>query len=244
MFGSLNILDINNQNNKDTLHQTVVAAFDPNIKIAYPSEIVETNDEIKYYIYFENLGNDTALNVTVVDTFQSLLSIKDAAYLSTYPFYVEPSIGQTTLTWHFENIHLPPRKTDSLHSWGFVSFRVKLNKNAKKGDTIYNKAAIFFDYQKPVITNNARVTFKKNNSIQSEKSKKIILYPNPSKGNFNIEMSSSGIIEIYNSIGQIVYETYIDRKGAVNIPETLSNGVYIIKVKGEIEELGTVLINR
>lgn len=243
VFGSLNILDINNKNNKDTLHQTVVAAFDPNIKIAYPSEIVETNDDIKYYIYFENLGNDTALNVTVVDTFQSLLSIKDAAYLSTYPFYVEPSIGQSTLTWHFENIHLPPRKTDSLHSWGFVSFRVKLNKNATKGDTIYNKAAIFFDYQKPVITNNARVTFKKNNSITSEKSKGVLLYPNPSKGIFNLEIKSSGIIELYNNIGQVVFEIYIEQKGTIHLPETLSDGMYILKLKGESEELGTILIS-
>ncbi len=244
VLGSLNILDINNKNNKDTLHQTVVAAFDPNIKVAYPSEIVETNDEIKYYIYFENLGNDTALNVTVVDTFQSLLSIKDAAYLSTYPFYVEPTIGQSTLTWHFENIHLPARKTDSLHSWGFVSFRVKLNKNAKKGDTIYNKAAIFFDYQKPVITNNAKVTFKKNNSIQSETSKQVLLYPNPSKGYFNVEMKTSGVIEIYNNIGQLVFETFIDQKGVVILPETLSNGLYILKLKGESDELGHIIINR
>ncbi|HEY1047942.1 MAG TPA: hypothetical protein VGF79_15990, partial [Bacteroidia bacterium] len=70
-----NYADNNNKNNSDTLKQNVVSAYDPNIKIAYPSAIVEQNDVIKYAIYFENLGNDTALNVTIIDTIKSKLDI-------------------------------------------------------------------------------------------------------------------------------------------------------------------------
>ncbi|MCC6818655.1 MAG: hypothetical protein IT245_07180, partial [Bacteroidia bacterium] len=75
--------DDNIKNNTDSINQTVVAAFDPNIKVASPSMILAQNDIIKYVIHFENLGNDTALNVTVVDTIGSLFELSSIVWGGT-----------------------------------------------------------------------------------------------------------------------------------------------------------------
>lgn len=241
-----NMNDDNSSNNFDTILQTVVSAYDPNIKVALPSEVINTQTTIKYVIYFENLGNDTALNVTVIDTFGSLLSLKDVVYGGTSHGNVAPSIENNCLIWHFENIKLPPRSADSINNKGFVSFRSNLNKNAQKGDTIYNKAAIFFDYQKPVITNKAKVVFIKNNSIHSQsKAKGIEFYPNPSTGTIRYINygNSEKEIEVYNTIGQLVHTEKIGQSGQIDFTNTLTKGIYLIKIKGTAEVESTIIIN-
>jgi uncharacterized repeat protein (TIGR01451 family) len=240
-----NMLDDNSSNNVDTIIQTVVSAYDPNIKVALPSEVVSNQTTIKYVIYFENLGNDTALNVTVIDTFGSLLSLKDVVYGGTSHGNVAPSIENNCLVWHFENIKLPPRSTDSINNKGFVSFRSNLNKQAKKGDTIYNKAAIFFDYQKPVITNKAKVIFIKNSSINNRiMTKGIEFYPNPSAGKilYTNFLESNTELEFYNVLGQMVHTERIGKEGQLDLTEKLAAGIYIIKIKGKIESEGNLII--
>jgi uncharacterized repeat protein (TIGR01451 family) len=237
--------DNNSRNNIDTLIQTIVAAYDPNIKVALPDAVVDGQTTIKYVIYFENLGNDTALNVTVIDTFGSLLSLSEVVYGGTSHGNIRPSVGNNFLLWHFENIKLPPRKTDSINNKGFVSFRSLLSKNAKKGDTIYNKAAIFFDYQKPIITNKARVVFIKNNSIPDINKKQVLeVYPNPSEGKIHYKFNESGkqTLEFFTITGQLVYKVGIDKEGDIDLPSSLESGTYLLKVSSLNIVLGNLII--
>ena len=239
---SLTISDDNSRNNSDTLLQAVVSAYDPNIKIAMPSAVVDNQSIIKYVIYFENLGNDTALNVTVIDTFGSLLSITDVVYGGTSHGNVAPSIENNCLIWHFENIKLPPRNVDSIHNKGFVSFRTLLNKQAQKGDTIYNKAAIFFDYQKPVITNKAKVVFVKNSDFSMVYTSPVSIYPNPSQGSFYYQAEEVTQLELYNSLGQVVFQLALKDKGYIELPETLADGIYIVMADGI--HCGQIIVRR
>lgn len=225
--------DNNSKNNIDTILQQVVSAYDPNIKVAMPSEVVNNQSIIKYVIYFENLGNDTALNVTVIDTFGSLLSITDVVYGGTTHGNVAPSIENNCLIWHFENIKLPPRNRDSINNKGFVSFRTLLNQQAQKGDTIYNKAAIFFDYQKPVITNKARVVYIKNSDIGSIHPNSLLnIYPNPSQAGFHYTSGGAKLLEIYNVLGQKVVHIDLKEIGYIELPSTMADGVYTMMADG------------
>lgn len=234
----INSNDNDLHNNYGAINQRVVAAFDPNIKVSYPSDIIDVNNRIQYYIHFENLGNDTAVNVTVIDTFQTLLSLKDVVYGGTSHPNFTVNIENNCLIWHFENIMLPPRKRDSINCHGYVSFRSQLNSKAKKGDTVFNKAAIFFDYQKPVITNSAIVTFKKDNSNERIESEQFKVFPNPSAG--HVEISSSRIftgngLELISMEGKTVFSAILDENGMIVIPEGISNGSYLLKIEGFTE---------
>jgi len=240
------LYDASKTNNRDTVPQTVVAAFDPNIKVAFPDILANVDREIKYTIFFQNLGNDTALNVTVVDSFGSLFNLSKVVYLNTGPIAdVEPEIINNTLVWHFKHINLPPKKHDSIGSIGFVNLSSGISKNAKIGDTIFNKAAIFFDYQKPVITNKARVIFVKNDAINRVDSLGgFNVFPNPGHGNFTYlnPYRLSGELIIFSVDGKLVYSTQLLERGEVQLPDTLSNGVYILKISSSSRELGKLII--
>jgi hypothetical protein len=217
----------------------VVSAFDPNIKEAFPNELVNIEKEINYTIWFQNEGNDTALNVCVIDTFGSLFSLKDIHITSdSKGGTIVPEVRNNCLIWNFKNIMLPPKSSDSIHSIGFVSFRTRLNNQAKIGDTIYNKASIYFDYQKPVITNNAKVYFAKNTAIKTNMEEdSFSIFPNPNKGKLNIIIGDDKInyVEVLDILGHVVYsDNFSSNKGLIELPEELANGIYFIKCNGMI----------
>lgn len=236
--------DNNPNNNSDTVFQIVKAAFDPNIKVANPEIIVNKEKLIQYVIWFQNEGNDTALNVTVVDTFGTLFDLS-AVYLGHNSHPCEIEVINNCILWHFRGIKLPPKSQDSSKSIGFVSFRSKLTKQAVLGDTIINKAAIFFDYQKPIITNRAKVLFDKPSSITGVKNPNLLFfYPNPFKGVLYYENSSQSNIEveIWDISGRIIFEAVLTSEGELIFPENSSDGLYVIRDKQSGLALGKILL--
>ncbi|MEZ4805595.1 MAG: T9SS type A sorting domain-containing protein [Bacteroidia bacterium] len=225
--------DWKSSNNTDTLNQKVVAAFDPNIKVANPERIVNIQKEIAYTIWFQNEGNDTALNVTVVDTFGTLFNLSKIVVGGTSHGNIRPQVENNSLIWSFRNIKLPPKSTDSINSIGFVSFRSQLTSSAKIGDTVYNKAAIFFDYQKPIITNKAGVLISKNVSLQPIGLETgIQFYPNPSKGQVFYKNTNAvqGVMGIYDLNGKQIHQQDIHESGEIELPEKLSAGIYALRI--------------
>lgn len=74
----------------------------------------------------------------------------------------------------------------------------------------------------------------------------IVIYPNPSDGNFNIEFSNSTIpysIEIISFSGQKVFEKQNAASSEVSV-QNLPSGIYIIKIiKGEKTSFKKIIIN-
>jgi|GEM_PF-4550537 len=236
--------DDQNSNNSDTVFQTVKAAFDPNIKVANPSVVVNKDKLIQYVIWFQNEGNDTALNVTVVDTFGSLFDLS-AVYLGHNSHPCEIEVINNCILWHFRGIRLPPKKEDSLNSIGFVSFRSKLAKKAVLGDTILNKAAIFFDYQKPIITNSAKVLYDKNVSVRRLAfADGFQFYPNPGQGLFyyNSQLPAGEMLEICDVNGKVVMQFAAEESGSVQLPENTASGLYIVRIQRSGLALGKLMV--
>lgn len=234
----INTSDNNDKNNKDEINQIVVAAFDPNIKVADPSAIISNNEVIKYIIHFENLGNSEAVNVTVVDTIGSLIDIYSIVWGGTsHDNKLKFRVENNCLIWSFEGINLPARKQDSIKCHGYVTLRINLEKDAKAGDTIFNKAAIFFDYQKPVITNKAQVVFDRNRQLSHlSDTKGILMYPNPGNGIIFYE-NNSGINSwrLIDSQGKSILNIYLDEVGFVDFGDDLAPGVYFLQ-----SEIGSI----
>lgn len=234
-----NLNDDLKKNNQDTIRQQVVAAFDPNIKVAMPGVILEKNDLIKYTIHFENLGNDTALNVTVIDTIGSLLDISSLVFGGTSHKNFKFRVEKNCLIWSFEGIKLPPRKHDSVHCMGYVTLSTYVNQNAEIGDTIFNSAAIFFDYQKPVITNKAEVRYTFDNDNDDVSFQNLIIQPNPGAGKFSITGETSGQSEwiLFDMQGKEVARVHPDTEGKFELSEALENGVYLLcSENGQLSE--------
>jgi hypothetical protein len=60
-------------------------------------------------------------------------------------------------TWQFNMIKLVDSITNEAKSHGYISFSIKPKLELEIGDSVLNKAAIYFDFNLPVITNNALV---------------------------------------------------------------------------------------
>jgi uncharacterized repeat protein (TIGR01451 family) len=146
-------------------HQNI-GSYDPNDKQAYPKGIgnqhfVDEKAELDYTIRFQNTGTDTAFTVVVKDTLSSLLEIATMrAGASSHRYQLDILEGRI-LKFTFNKINLPDSTRNKLKSQGFIKFLVRLKENIAFGSKIENKAAIYFDFNEPVITNNTFHTLRK-----------------------------------------------------------------------------------
>jgi hypothetical protein len=99
-----------------------------------------------------------------------------------------------------------------------------------------NKASIYFDFNKPIVTNLTTTSIKEVSNLNTSKfdhSAEITLYPNPSKEILNFKTNndiSVNSIEIYNMSGQLVMNI-INAKNSKSVDiSRLSQGSYIIKI--------------
>lgn len=228
-------------NNYDTLRQRIVAAYDPNIKQSYPEGKVTAGlKKIKYQIHFQNTGNDTAFKVTVVDTITQKLGLRSlrvtgTSHPASYSLRVD---NKQVLIWEFNNILLPDSHTNEKASHGFIAFEADINGVLAVGDSITNNAYIYFDYQKPIITNYASVLMVKDGSTHVDPFKKqssVLLYPNPTTGVFYITLDhpiGSGNALLFNSLGQLMHLQKLNVGTTTMDVSALPRGMYFLHVEG------------
>lgn len=148
----------------DTASSLLRCAFDPNDKQVDPIgqgpehlTLLE-EDLLEYLIRFQNTGNDTAFNVRITDELHPLLNINSFQVVTASHNY-RAEIKDRTLTFFFDQILLPDSATNLAASNGYVQFRINTIDNIEAGDVVSNQASIYFDSNKPIVTNEVRNTF-------------------------------------------------------------------------------------
>ncbi|RYZ48021.1 MAG: hypothetical protein EOP49_19750, partial [Sphingobacteriales bacterium] len=145
---------------RDSIFNLISGSYDPNNKNATPSLTpaqVSDGTFINYLVRFQNTGTDTAFNVVVTDTLEARLDASSFQMLeASHPAIIKRN-GQA-LTFEFLNIQLPDSNVNEPLSHGYIKFRVKPVNTLIDGDVVNNKASIYFDYNAPVVTNNAITT--------------------------------------------------------------------------------------
>ncbi len=134
------------------------AAYDPNDKQGFPTgygnkHYLRPGAPIEYRIRFQNTGNDTAFTVVLLDTLSAWLdptSIKVGA--SSHPYNWDLS-GTGILKFTFDNILLPDSNVNEAASHGFVKYSIAPFDTTPLEKPILNRAAIYFDFNPPIITN-------------------------------------------------------------------------------------------
>ena len=228
---------------------TVRMAVDPNDKTGYPfgygdKHFIDQNQDIDYTIRFQNTGNDTAFKVVIRDTidtrFLDLSSIEFGA--SSHPY--EPTLyDKNILQFTFDNILLVDSFRNEPASNGYVKFRIKQKKDVLIGSKINNSAAIYFDYNLPIITNIAQHTVGKPIFLTTKigeihgENVAVQVSPNPFneqtvfKIGENGPLSINGIFELFDVNGRLVRQANFDKNAFVLDRKDLPVGVYIFKIK-------------
>ena len=248
-------LDIDTINNKGISSMQVRGSFDPNdisvdvTEVKQTGTIKESVIPLTYKIRFQNTGNAEAYKVEVIDTLSEKLDISSLEILSaSHPFemkIVSDSSNQTVVKWIFDNINLVDSTTKEACSHGFIKYRINnfKDKTNYSKDSILNKAAIYFDFNEPVLTNIATTIFTFSTPIREINNLSFQVYPNPTSDWVNItcEKNVEAIIELSNLYGQVIQHQILrGSNGQINLAD-LQNGIYILTIKNG-EKQGTVKI--
>ncbi len=141
----------------DSGRTIVRGSYDPNEKQATPvltPAQCALGKYIDYTIYFQNTGTDTAFTVVIADTLSSNL-IDSSLQIINSSHTCKTTQNGNKVFFEFKNILLPDSNINEKKSHGFVSFKVKPKPTLLNGNTVENKASIYFDYNTPIVTNTA-----------------------------------------------------------------------------------------
>ena len=212
-------------------------AYDPNDKLVSTTTGAgrfKVDDRLLYTIRFQNTGNDTAFNVTLTDTLDSFLDITSIEPVNASHPYVM-TIKDNVLTFDFKNILLPDSLVNFEASNGFVQFEIDSKNTIQEGDKIYNKAAIFFDLNPPIITNTTEVEIAITTSIaqvESTNDFSLTVYPNPTTTTFFVEnprYNDVGNYRLFNNMGQLIWQ--VPKQGNMQFFDVSEqpNGLYFLQ---------------
>ncbi len=212
----------------------VIGSYDPNDKQGYPlgygaEHLIEPGQMLDYHIRFQNTGTDTAFLVVIQDVIDPSLDIATLRPgASSHPYQLD--IHQDTLVFIFENILLPDSNVNEQGSHGFVKFSIGQKAGLPLGTVIENEAAIFFDFNDPVITNSTVHKLGEHfitSAVQPPVLPKKInctVYPNP--------FADEAVVLLQGVENQEIELRLFDLTGRFLRSEKIKNGVGKIKKNG------------
>ena len=167
--------------NTFALTQTVLGSYDPNDKTCLEGNTIvpeRIGEYLHYLIRFQNSGTAAAENIVVKDIIDTTKFDITSLQLTSASHNYTTKITGNKVEFIFENINLPAEIDNEAASHGFVAFKIKTKNNLTAGNSVSNKADIYFDYNFPITTNEATTTFATLGVNQIE-NKSVAVFPNP-----------------------------------------------------------------
>ncbi|MBK7887447.1 MAG: DUF11 domain-containing protein [Bacteroidetes bacterium] len=219
-------------------------SFDPNDILVNEDTLTTTQLSnapwLEYIIRFQNTGNDTAFTVKIlnpIDTNKLNLSTFEFTNAS-HPVNLNWINYQRNMEFKFENILLVDSNTNEPLSHGFVRYRIQPKTTLSAGDSITNFAAIYFDFNEPVITNTAKTSIILPTGIASASpvQGKLHVFPNPAENTINISgiqlENGKAQLRLTDIYGKLILEKTVTTTTSTLETDLLSNGVYLIQSGG------------
>ncbi|MDO8970794.1 MAG: T9SS type A sorting domain-containing protein, partial [Saprospiraceae bacterium] len=157
--------------------------------------------------------------------------------------------GPGILEVRFDMIHLPDSNTNEASSHGFAAFSIKPSQSLTDGDIVSNRAAIYFDYNDPIITPPALLHISSTSSASNLNINKVFdftMSPNPVARlspvllTFPEEISGKIEVLVMDINGRIVQQTRLDSQ-QIMLPG-MQSGAYIVQMKSEKSSKSKLLI--
>ena len=211
--------DLTPGDDTSTLKQIVVGAFDPNDKTEnFGGKItlqqISSGTYINYLIRFQNVGTDTAFNITIRDTLNPKLNWNTFQTVAASHKYKLKITDQNRIKWLFENINLVDAGRNEPASHGYVLYKIKSKTDPLLGDTVKNSAGIFYfnllkSYTQNTIVSNNIITGISNPLVDHSG---MILFPNPGGDKIWIKVKERLSVKleliIYDNYGhKIIHES-------------------------------------
>ena len=238
------ITDANVSNNTSDWPIYTTGSFDPNDIIVDRSDFttteLSTSPWLEYIIRFQNTGNDTAFTVKILNPIDTnKLDISSIEFVNaSHPVNLNWINYQRNMEFKFDNILLPDSNTNEPLSHGFVRYRIQPKTTLSAGDTIPNFAAIYFDFNEPVITNTAKTIIVLPTGLSGTNASpgKLLVFPNPAENSISISgiqlENGKAHLRLMDIYGKLIFEKTVSEKTANLETNQLANGVYLIQSGG------------
>ena len=248
--------DTDPDNNVQAYAIEVVGAIDPNDIAVLPKGEgaegwVDADQWLTYRIRFQNVGTYHATHVRIENPLSAHLDLSTLEVLGA-SHDVSVGVSQGVLHADFRNIMLPDSTADEAASHGVLEYRVKAKSAVTGGTRIYNQAAIFFDYEAPVITNEVMNTIRYDRALPAER---LNVFPNPATSyatiNTNmdfVQYREGSLLQRYvirSMTGQVVSRGELGGVNQATIDlANVARGVYLIEATDQHERryLGRVVL--
>lgn len=145
--------DANPDNNTDSELEPITAPIDPNDIQVSPEGNTDPEETLIYRIRFQNVGTFLTENIMIRDTLPKELDPGTFKVVKSSHRNRTRLSEEGILEAYFNYIMLPDSTTNEPASHGYLEFEVKPRKGVDNGSILRNKAAIYFDAEKPVLTN-------------------------------------------------------------------------------------------
>lgn len=224
---------------------SVVGSYDPNDKrvlpeLLSPQQILD-GARVEYRIRFQNTGTYPAERVLITDTLSEDLqwtTMQEIASSHEHTWYISHGVLHVL----FENINLPDSTSDEPNSHGFITFTMVPDASLMLGESVGNTANIYFDFNEPVITNEAVFTVDATANVVVRDGADVSIWPNPVEDLLTIN-ASDGIdaIEITDVTGRVVMrEQTVGTQTSIDVVR-LAKGSYTLRfVDGSMRSVAFV----
>jgi uncharacterized repeat protein (TIGR01451 family) len=202
--------DETSADNTFTLNQTVTGSFDPNDKTCLEGNTITpemVGGYLHYLIRFQNSGTAAAENIVVKDIIDTTKFDIASLQLTSSSHPQVTKITGNKVEFQFESINLPAEIDDEPGSHGYIAFKIKTKNSLVIGNSVANKADIYFDYNFPIETNAATSTVALL-GLNTFENTSVTLAPNPTKGMVQINSKDKiTTIQLFDLQGRIIQST-------------------------------------
>ncbi|WP_130734264.1 T9SS type A sorting domain-containing protein [Flavobacterium sp. J27] len=217
--------------NSFDFNQTVVGSYDPNDITCIEGDVVSPSaigDYLHYVINFENTGNAPAENIVVKTVINpSDYDIRTIQLLNA-SHNVNVRIDGDIIEFIFQAIYL------DTGGHGNILLKLKTVESLIVTDIVTNKADIYFDYNAPIVTNDANTTFQTLSSSIINKDNTLGVYPNPTSNVINLKANTQIMgVDVFDAQGRIVMKKIANTAQLSVDVSHFQNGIYFLKVKTE-----------
>ncbi len=233
--------DADPSNNSMQICTPVQNSWDPNNKRVTPEgegaeNYIDKNQRMTYTVNFQNTGNAPAVDVMIVDTLDA--SVIDPTTLrvmsSSHAIDQLKVKNNKVVEFHFNGIMLPDSGTSRPGSKGFVRFSIDQQSNLSDGTVIENNAAIYFDSNPAILTNETMNTIGEPSAVETlSDAQELRVFPNPASERIHIRSADNlkGQVVLRNMVGKRVLDQDLNGNKATVPVNELPSGVYLLSVQ-------------
>lgn len=214
---------------------------------------VSPQTDLDFVIQFQNTGADTVQQVVIRDTLSAVLdpaTVYPGAASHPYQFDI---LGNGIVQFTLTNLKLTPG--GGVPSEGFVKFRVSQKPDAPCETTIFNSAAIYFDFNAPVFTNttyhtvcDSFIVIDPNVGVVYVPGAEIKIFPNPAREFVNFEVegvaAQSYALALYDIQGRLISNQVFNHPNFRLLRQQLPAGqiIYQLAADGKLVASGKLII--